>query len=145
MADADQMFRILADADVDLVVVNGRRGDEIVACALAPQLVEGVFRIAVELPQQLAVGIERIDPAVAAREDDLRLALDDSVSRVRPLPVLDQLAAVDKLLDASFRVAALADLRELDGRIVVLPEDLAIALVHLDEARRPRRRHVDMS
>ena len=41
--------------------------------------------------------IEGVDPAVAAGEDDLRLAVDHAVGGIGPLAVLDQLAAIDEL------------------------------------------------
>src|SRR3954468_10635188 len=80
VADAGLVLGILADADVDAVLVDDRGGDEVVARAAAGQLVLGVLGVAVELPDQLAAaGVERIDPAVAAGEDDLRLARYDGV------------------------------------------------------------------
>src|SRR5262245_16176300 len=145
MPDGDEVLRVLADADVDLVVVNDRRGDEVVARALAAELVKGVFRIAIELPKKLAIGVERVNPAVAAGKDDLRLSLPDRVGRIGPLSVLNELAAIDKLLDECLLIALLGRLGKLDGGVVVLPEHFAVALVDLDEARRFRRRDIDVA
>ena len=76
------------------------RGDEVAAVAVAAQLVLRILGIAVELPEQLVGrGVERIEPAVAAGEDDLRLAVDDAVGGIGPLAVLDQLAAIDEALE----------------------------------------------
>ena len=76
-ADAGRVLGVLADADVDLVVVDDRRADEVVAGAGAAELVDGVLGVAVELPDQLAgLGAEAVEPAVAAGEDDLPDAVD---------------------------------------------------------------------
>ena len=76
--------------------------------------------IAVELPDQLAGRrLEAVEPAVAAGEDDLRLAVDLGVGRVGPL-------AFDDLVAGQ----------------VVLPGELAGLLVDGDEARRLGRRRL---
>src|SRR5262249_17478838 len=99
MADTELVLGVLAGADVDAVLVDDRRGDEVAARAFAQQLVLGVLGIAVELPQELAGGIEGVDPAIAAGKNDLGLAIDDGIGRVGPLAVLDQLAAIDQRLE----------------------------------------------
>src|SRR5262249_33657972 len=93
MADAIEVLRVLAGADVDVVVVNDRRADEVAPRPLAAQLVFAVLWIGVEFPDQ-ATGLrfQPIQPAIAARKNDLPLPLDDGVGRVRPLPVHDRLA-----------------------------------------------------
>src|SRR5262245_9595259 len=121
MPDGDEMLRVLTNADVDFFVVNDRRGDEIVARALAAQLVERVLRVAIELPKELAIGVERVNPAVAAGENHLGLAINHGVRRVGPLSVLDKLAAIDEVLDKRFLIALLRRLGKLDGSVVVLP------------------------
>src|SRR5262245_13623521 len=103
MTDAQLVLRILPRADVDAVLVNNRRGDEIAAFPFASQLVFRLLGIAVELPQELAVlGIERVDPAIAAGKDDLRLVVDDGVGGIGPLTVLDEHAAIDEALEERF-------------------------------------------
>src|SRR5262245_23597004 len=114
MSDAKLVFRILADADVDLVVLDDRRGDEVITRSLAPALIEGVLRIAIELPDDLAgVGLKRIEPAVAAGEDRLRLAVDDREGRVGPLTVLQQLAAVHEPFEERLFVTLLRRAQQL--------------------------------
>src|SRR5437762_6719099 len=116
MADARTVLRTLTDADVDLVVVNHWRGDEITARAAAAWFPKGVLRVAIELPNRLAgLRLEGPQPAVSAREDHLAFAVDLGVGRVRPLPFHDLLA-----------------------RRIVLPLDGAGLLVEGDEAGRFR-------
>ena len=87
MADAFAMFGVLANGNKDFVIVDDRRGDDIVAVAAA-LLPFGFLKVTVELPDQLA-GLRRkaAEPAIAAGEDDLRLAKDFTVSRRGPLAV----------------------------------------------------------
>lgn len=143
MPDARLVLGVLTDADVDTPLVDDGRGDEVAARALAGQLVLGVLGIAIELPDQLAVGVVRVDPAVAAGEDDLFLTAGLAVGRIRPLAVLNQFAAVDQALQERLLgvVAAFlfADAQQAGGRSVVLPENLAGAFVDLDEAGGLRR------
>src|SRR5574341_1268659 len=81
MADAFAVLRILAEADVDFVVVNYRRGDEITFGAGAAELVNRIGRIAIEFPNQFArLRLERIKNAVAAGENHLRHTVDHSIS-----------------------------------------------------------------
>ena len=80
VARAFTVFGILADPEVELVVVEDRRRDHVVPGARSAEFPDRVLRVQIELPQQGAgrrfVGVE---PAVAAREGDLRLAVDDAV------------------------------------------------------------------
>ena len=77
VGDAGGVLRVLPDADVDLVVVDDRRADEVVAVAGAAEFVDRVLRVAVELPDQFAgLRVEAVEPAVAAGEDDLLDAAD---------------------------------------------------------------------
>ena len=115
------VLRVLAGAEIDLVVVDDGRADDVVPRAAAAQLQDRVLGVDVELPEQLGlavlalVGLEAVDPAVAAAEDHLRHAADDRDRGAGPLAVQDVLA----------------------GRVVG-PIDLARVLVHRDEARRFR-------
>src|SRR5882724_7234760 len=100
MADAGLVLGIVPNADVDTVLVDDRSGNEVVARTLAAELVLGILRVAVKLPEQLAgVRVEGPNPAVATREDDLLLAGDDGVGGVGPLAVLQQLGPVDEVLE----------------------------------------------
>src|SRR5262245_29218373 len=116
MANAGAEFRVLTHSDVDLVLINHRRGDDVVFRSAAAFLKIGGLGIAIELPDRLArLGFEAAKPAVAASKHDLALAVDHGISRVGPLSEHD-LAA---------------------GR-VVLPGDLAGLLVDGDETGRVR-------
>src|SRR5262249_53736117 len=117
------MLRVLARADVDAILVHDRRGDEVAALALAAECVpRGLLWVAVELPELLAcLRLERVQPAVAAGENDLRHAADLGIARVRPLAMHDVLA-----------------------RRIVLPQQPARALVQGDKAWRLRRGDVDV-
>src|SRR5262249_43508185 len=107
-----------ADADVDLAVVPHRRGDEVVALSAVRAAV--LFRAAIELPDHLArVGLQAVQPGVAAGEDHLPLAVDLGVGRVAPLAVNDVLAGG-----------------------VVLPQQFAALAVQGDDARGVRGRHI---
>ena len=81
-ADAFAVLGILAGAEVDLVVVDDRRADDVVPRAAAAEFQNRVLGVGVELPQQLRlavlalVGLEAVEPAVAAAEDHLRHAAD---------------------------------------------------------------------
>ena len=87
VADALAVLGVLADGDVDQAVVNHRRADEVVAGALAHELELGVLRIgsnfhsSLALAVVVALGVEAVEPAVAAAEDHLRLAVDLGVGR----------------------------------------------------------------
>ena len=117
VADTLAVLGVLAHADVDAVVEDHRRGDDVVLGTAGTQGVHAALGVGVELPEQLAaLGLEGIDPAVAAAEHDLGPALHDPVGRVRPVAVDDVLA----------------------GK-VALPDELARVLVEGDEARGPRR------
>src|SRR5262245_60097957 len=68
VADAVEMLWILAHPDVELAVADRRRTDEIALVTAAAQLVFRAFRVAVELPQELAgARLEGAQPAIAAR------------------------------------------------------------------------------
>src|SRR5262245_13043863 len=113
MADVRAVLRVLAGADVELVVVDDGGGDEVVLVAAAARLERRRLRVAVKLPQQLAtLRLEAVKPAIAAGEDRLALALDHRVGGTGPLPIHDVLA-----------------------RGAVLPLHLAGLLVDCDEAR----------
>ena len=74
------VFRILADTDIDLVVVDHRSGNDVVLGTCPSQLPLGPLGVAVELPDQLpGFRNEGIDPAIAPGEDDLGLAVDNPV------------------------------------------------------------------
>ena len=92
------MLGILADADVDLVVVDHRRGDEVVARALAAECIVGRPWGCNRTPDYPCRWPDRTsEPAVAAWEDDLRLAVDDGIGRAGPLAVHQHFALVDEL------------------------------------------------
>src|SRR5262249_39861794 len=91
----------LANADIDLVVVDDRCRDDVVGRAL--RLALRSFGIAIELPDRLSrLRLECAQPAVAAAKNDLWLPIHDGISGVGPLAENDLVA----------------------GRIV-LPDDLA--------------------
>ena len=117
------MLRILANADVDDVVVEDRRRDDVVAGALAAELPHRLLRVRIEGPDQLAgVRRERVDHALTARNDELFASAGDTGCRVGPGPVEDLLA-----------------------RVSALPHQFARVLVQGDEARPERRRDVDVT
>src|SRR5688572_11841855 len=90
MADALIVFRILADADIHLVVVDHRGREEVILRPLGAQNVYGRLGVAIKLPDNTAVlGIETVHPAVAARKDHLRFAVGLSPHGVGPLAVHD--------------------------------------------------------
>ena len=73
VADALAVLRVLAHADVDLVLPDHGVRDDLVGGAAAAQHVLRARRVGVELPEELArLGLEAVEPAVAAGEDDLR-------------------------------------------------------------------------
>src|SRR6185295_9823608 len=111
----------LANANVDAVVVNDRRCGEI--AAFAPGDGEfSAFGVRIELPNQVAPRREGVEPAIAAGEDDLRLAVDDGGRRVRPLAVVDEFAAIDELLEDFNPVRRRRiETDGLRGRRVILP------------------------
>ena len=112
------MLRVLADADVNLSILNDRCRNEVASGAFAAKLVFGSLGIAVEFPENLAgLGFEAAKPAVAAGKDDLLDAADFGKGRVGPLTVHDLVA----------------------GR-VVLPDHFAGFLVQGNETRRIRGR-----
>src|SRR4029079_11178504 len=114
---------VLAHAHVDLVLPDHRGGDDLVGGAAAAQDVLGARWVGVELPDQVAgLGLERVDPSVAAGEDDLGTALDHRVGRVRP--------------------GAVEDLRA--GQLV-LPDELPGGGVQGDEAGRVGRGDADVA
>src|SRR5688572_30805436 len=114
------MLRVLTNGDVDFVLVYDRRGDDLVPRPSPAKDVFGRLGIAVELPNVFAgLWLHRVEPAIAARKDHLRLAADSDGGRVRPLAVQNLLA-----------------------RRVVLPGDFAGFLIHANEARRLRGRNV---
>ena len=113
------MLGVLAVGDVDDVLVDDRRADDLVA-RLRP---DRVLRVEIELPELLAgLGLVAADPAVALADDDLHRVADLADRGRRPLSVQDLLA---------------------DG--VVFPDQLAGRLVDGDDRRRLRRRHVDVA
>jgi len=82
VADTGTVFGILADTDVDVVVIDHGSGDQVVARAVAAQFPFGILRIAVEFPDQCArIGIETVDPAVAPGENDLGFPAHHAVGR----------------------------------------------------------------
>src|SRR5262249_11378976 len=122
MTNSFVMLRVLAGTDDDLLADNYRRGDEVALGAATAELILGILGIGVELPDQLAgLRLEGIEPAVAAGKDDLRLAVDYPVRRIGPLAVHDCLA-----------------------RRAILPLHLAGLFVEGEEARRLRRRNVNV-
>src|SRR5262249_43094256 len=54
MTDPLLMLRVLTHADINLVVVDDRRSDEVAAGSLATQLVHRRLGIAIELPNEFA-------------------------------------------------------------------------------------------
>src|SRR5262249_9546085 len=99
MANGFLVFGVLANADVELVVVNHGRGGEGGERAPAAELVAGIFRVAIELPDELAgLWLERIHPAVAAREDDLSLTVRFRIGRAGPLAVHQDETTVHEVL-----------------------------------------------
>ncbi len=115
MADAVLVLGVLADADVNLVVVDGGSRDKVISRPLTGQLILGVFGIAIEYPDKLAgIGIERVDLAFPAGKNDLLLAIDDGIGRVGPLAMLDELAAIDQAFEKGFLVAFLGNPGELN-------------------------------
>ena len=90
------VLRILADADVELVVMHNRRGNEVVACPLRSQDIEGFLGVAIKLPDEGAGRrLEGVDPTVAAGENNLAFAVHLGIDGARPLAVHQQLALVD--------------------------------------------------
>ena len=90
MTNALAVFRVLPNADKNLVIVNNGRGNNRIARTAPAQLPHRVFGIAVKFPNQIAgFGIQRINPAIAAGTDHLRLAIDNAISGIGPLPVQD--------------------------------------------------------
>src|SRR5207245_1914019 len=76
-----------AQADVAPALVDHRGRDDVGVELFRAD------RTAVALPDQLAGrGLEAVQPAVAAGEDDLLLAADHGHGRVRPLPFDDAFA-----------------------------------------------------
>ncbi len=117
------VLRVLAHPDVDLVIEDDRARDDVVLGAAAAQGVDRTLGVGVELPEERTrLGLEAVDPAVAASEHHLRPALGHPEGRVRPV-------AVDDLL----------------AREVALPDQLARVLVQGDEARGLWRRDVDVA
>ena len=117
------MLGVLTHPDVDLVVVNDGGRQDVVAGPAPAQYPVCILGVAVELPDQLTgLGVERIDPAIAAREDDLASPVDHGIRRIRPAPV-KQLLANDR----------------------AFPDQLSRILVQRDEVRRKRRRDVHVS
>ena len=113
VADAFAALGILADRHVDPAAVEDGRGDAVVA-RLRP---DGVLGVQVELPERRAgPRVERVEPAVAAREDHLHHAIDLAERGRRPLAVQDAIA-----------------------RRAVLPDHLAGQPIDGQEARRARR------
>src|SRR5262249_23228520 len=93
---------------------------EVLPFAPAYRLFRRRLGVAVELPKWLAgLRLEAVQPAVAAGEDHLALAVDLGVRRVRPLSFQD-----------------------LVPRRSVLPDHLATVLVNGEEARRLRVDHL---
>src|SRR5262249_28073161 len=93
MANTLFVLRILADADVEPVLMDDRGRQEIAARAGAAEPIDRFLGVAIEFPDQLAgLRLEGIQPTVAAREDDLRRTCYLRVDGVRPLPVHDLLA-----------------------------------------------------
>src|SRR5262249_24097994 len=123
VADAVEVLRVLAGADVDAAFVKARRADKVAAGAAAAQFVLRVLRVSVELPDLLAGRrFETVEPAVAARENDLLLAVNHGERRVGPLAVHDVPAGQ-----------------------AALPLRLAGRLIDGDEARGVRRGDVDVT
>src|SRR5262249_22462871 len=147
MADAHLVFRILTDADVYLVVIDNRRGDEVATSAPAAQLVDGILGIAVELPDEFpCLRVEGMQPAIAAGKDDLRLTVHFPKSRTGPLAMHEQQAAIHEVLEAdrSFGLA-FATLDQVHARRIVAPGYLTRVLVENQETRRFRIGDVDVS
>src|SRR5467141_3758852 len=87
MADARAEFRILTHAYIDFVLVNHRRGDDVVLGPAAALFEFGGLGIAVELPDRLAaLCLEAAEPAITASKNNLALAIDQRVGRTGPLP-----------------------------------------------------------
>src|SRR5207245_3099413 len=114
------MLRRLAQADVQLVVIDHRVAEEKAGLAFAARSVRlGILWVAVELPDEVTrLCIQAVKPAVASREDDLHLAVDLGGGRVGPL-------AVDDLCTGE----------------ITLPNDLPGCLVDRKEAGRVWKRH----
>ena len=105
---------ILAHGDVHPVLVNHRRGDQLVPRAPAAELVDRALGIALEAtraPCRRAYRLVGVQPAVAAGKDHLLHAADHADRRAGPLAVEDLVARPD-----------------------LVPHDLARLLVHGDEA-----------
>ena len=132
MADAGLVLGILAHGKYSRLSDDDRRGDEIVARAFADRGIEGVFRVAIELPDQLArFRLEGPHPAVAAGEDNLRRALHLGIDRIGPLTVHQDFALVLEVADVHghprLAPAASTTLGELFVQIT-LPSFLATAM-----------------
>src|SRR5262249_19142669 len=136
MADAFLVFGILANADVQAIVVNGRRGDEIVARTARAQFVKGVLGIRIELPNEFAsLRLEGIQPAVAARKNNLRLPVGFRIDGTGPLAVHQDQSAVLQLLEAGLALAALGQrFDHVNAWQIVAPDHLAGVLVQGQEA-----------
>src|SRR4051812_4850513 len=95
MADTLGVLGVFANADVNQPVINHWRADEMVSIRTAAEYVFGLFRIAVELPEQFSLaGLARlsgkaVEPAVTAAENHLRDAVEHRIRRRRPLPMQD--------------------------------------------------------
>lgn len=81
------MFGIFAHGNVHPTVVHHRIGEELISVGSAGQHVLGGFWITIKFPEDfglavaIPLGIETIDPTIAGREDNLRLAADHGISR----------------------------------------------------------------
>src|SRR5438128_2421608 len=114
MADAFFVLRVLAHADIELILPDDGRGQEVAARPGAAQLVNGLSGVAEKLPDDVTrFRIQTVQIAVAARKNDLWFAAGIGVDGVGPLAVHNSL-----------------------GRIVLFPRQFSGLLVDGNETRR---------
>ena len=123
MSDALAVFRVLPNADKNLVIVNNGCGNNRIARAAPAQLPHSIFWVAVKFPNQVAsFGLHCINPAIASGANHLWLPIDNAISGIGPLPVQD-----------------------IFGGISFFPHQFTRIEIDRNKAGRQRRRNGDMA
>ena len=129
MANAFVVFRVLANTNIKLVIINNGSGNKVVTGALAAKFINRFFWITIKLPQKIAISwIESVNPAITTRENDHWFAVWFSINRVRPLPMHQEFTLIDKGFDFDL-LAIFLGFNKAFRRKVARPQDFACFLV----------------